>query len=302
MGMVSMAFNTEEFKDLYPFANNYFKHASGHRQHYVDEGKGEPFVMVHGNPSWSFLYRDMIKNFSGEYRCIAPDHIGCGLSDKPGLDAFGYTLKEHVDNLEALIESLNLSEPINLAVHDWGGAIGMGYATRHPEKIKRLVILNTGAFRLPAECPFPWPIWLFRHTEFGACLNRTFNAFSFIASHTCSIKGMSRKVRHGFRAPYDNPANRVATTRFVQDIPLVEADPSYNELVRIENGLSALINKPAIVCFGRKDFVFGRHFFAEWQRRLPKAEFHSFHAGHYVLEDAGDQIFRLVRALFAANP
>lgn len=132
----------------------------------------------------------------------------------------------------------------------------MGYATRHPDKVKRLIILNTGGFRLPKECPFPWPIWLFRHTDLIASLNMNFNAFSFIASHTCSIKGMSRKVRYGFRAPYDCPANRVATTRFVQDIPLSESDPSYNELVKIgiscgNSGQQA----PAIICFGRKDFV-----------------------------------------------
>lgn len=302
MGMVTLAFNTNEFKDLYPFDSHFFTHQSGIRQHYLDEGNGEPFVMVHGNPSWSFLYRDMVKSFRDSFRCIVPDHIGCGLSEKPGLDTFGYKLEQHVDNLEALIESLDLKTPINLAVHDWGGAIGMGYATRHPDKIKRLIILNTGAFRLPADCPFPWPIWLFRNTDLGAFLNQTFNAFSFIASHTCSIKGLSRKVRMGFRAPYDTPANRVATTRFVQDIPLVDSDPSYAELVRIEEGLAALKNKPAIICFGRKDFVFSRYFFNEWKQRFPQAQAHSFHAGHYVLEDAGDQIFRLVRAFFAANP
>lgn len=300
--MVTMAFNQQEFKDLYPFDSKFFSHSSGIKQHYLDEGNGEPFVMVHGNPSWSFLYRDMVKTFRSSYRCIVPDHIGCGLSEKPGLESFDFTLNEHVNNLEALIESLKLTQPINLAVHDWGGAIGMGYATRHPDKIKRLIVLNTGAFRLPQECPFPWPIWAFRNTDLGASFNKTFNAFSFIASHTCSIKGMSKKVRHGFRAPYDSPANRVATTRFVQDIPLTSADASYDELVRIEEGLKTLVHKPMIICFGRKDFVFNRHFFNEWKRRFPNADAHSFHAGHYVLEDVGEQIFSLIRAFIASNP
>jgi haloalkane dehalogenase len=294
-----MAFDADSFKDLYPFSQNYFTHQSGLKQHYVDEGSGEPLVMVHGNPSWSFLYRDMIKEFRGQMRTIAPDHIGCGLSDKPGLDKFGYTLKEHVDNLEALIESLNLSEPINLAVHDWGGAIGMGYATRHPEKIKRMIVMNTGAFRLPHDCPFPWPIWIFRNTSLGAKLNEHFNAFSFIASHTCSIKGMSAKVREGFTSPYDCPANRVATTRFVQDIPLIPSDPSYDELLRIENGLEKLIDKPMLICFGKKDFVFTRHFYFEWKKRFPQAQAYSFNAGHYLLEDVGEQVFSLMRKLFA---
>ena len=301
MGMVTLAFNTEEFKDLYPFANHFFTQRSGFRQHYLDEGKGQPMVMVHGNPSWSFLYRDMVKAFRDDYRCIAPDHLGCGLSDKPETGAFTYTLKEHVDNLEALIDSLNLSEPLNLVVHDWGGAIGMGYATRHPDKVRRLVILNTGAFRLPADCPFPWPLWLFRNSQLGACINRKLNAFSFVASHTCTVKSLSRKIRHGFRAPYDNPGNRVATTRFVQDIPLAPGDPSYDELLRIENGLAALTSKPAIILFGRKDFVFGRYFYNEWRQRFPDAEAHSFHAGHYLLEDVGDKVFGLVRAFFARN-
>ncbi|GAB4272911.1 MAG: alpha/beta fold hydrolase [Candidatus Rifleibacteriota bacterium] len=294
-----MAFNREEFKDLYPFSENFYTHSNGFRQHYVDEGQGEPLLMIHGNPSWSFLYRDMIKEFSGSMRTIAPDHIGCGLSDKPGLEDFDYRLKDHVNNLEALVESLKLQEPVNLVVHDWGGAIGMGYATRHPEKIKRIVVLNSGAFRLPANCPFPWPIWIFRNTGLGAYLNQKFNAFSFIASYTCSVKGMPAKIKKGFTAPYDCPANRVATTRFVQDIPLTPADPSYEELVRIENGLQCLQSKPVLICFGKKDFVFTRHFYFEWKRRFPKAESHSFNAGHYLLEDVGPQVFSLMRSFLA---
>lgn len=293
-----MAFDRNRFADLYPFKENFFTHSNGLKQHYVDEGSGEPLVMVHGNPSWSFLYRDMIREFSVTMRTIAPDHIGCGLSDKPGLDDFGYRLAEHVDNLEALLKSLKLEEPINLAVHDWGGAIGMGYATRHPDKIKRLIVMNTGAFRLPAGCPFPWPIWMFRNTDLGANFNQTFNAFSVIASYTCAIKGLSPKIREGFTAPYDCPDNRVATTRFVQDIPLVPQDPSYDELLRIENGLAQLSEKPMLICFGRKDFVFTRHFYHEWRKRFPKAEAHSFHAGHYLLEDVGAEVFALMRKLF----
>jgi haloalkane dehalogenase len=293
-----MAFDRNRFADLYPFKENFFTHQNGLKQHFVDEGSGEPLVMVHGNPSWSFLYRDMIREFSSSMRTIAPDHIGCGLSDKPGLDDFGYKLAEHVDNLEALLEGLKLEKPINLAVHDWGGAIGMGYATRHPDKIKRLIVMNTGAFRLPAGCPFPWPIWMFRNTDLGANFNQTFNAFSVIASYTCAIKGLSPKVREGFTAPYDSPANRIATTRFVQDIPLVPQDPSYDELLRIENGLASLSEKPMLICFGRKDFVFTRHFYQEWKKRFPKAEAHSFHAGHYLLEDVGTEVFALMHKLF----
>lgn len=293
-----MAFDRNSFIDFYPFKENFFMHPNGLKQHYVDEGYGEPLVMVHGNPTWSFLYRDMIREFSSYMRTIAPDHIGCGLSDKPGINDFGYRLADHIGNLEVLLESLKLVEPINLVVHDWGGAIGMGYAIRHPDKIKRLIVMNSAAFRLPTGCTFPWPLWLFRNTNIGAYLNQTFNAFSVIASYTCSIKGLSAKVRQGFTAPYDCPAHRIATTRFVQDIPLTPQDPSYDELLKIENGLASLSKKPMMICFGRKDFVFSRHFYHEWKRRFPEAEAHSFNAGHYLLEDVGFEVFSLMRKFF----
>jgi haloalkane dehalogenase len=231
-------------------------------------------------------------------RTIAPDHIGCGLSEKPSKDKFSYRLEDHINNLERLLDSLNLDQPVNLAVHDWGGAIGMGYATRHPDKIKRLIVMNTAAFRLPEGCPFPWPIWLFRNTKCGEFLNNQFNAFALIASYTCAIKGLSNSVRKGFVAPYDSAANRVATTRFVQDIPLVETDPSYNELLKIENSLEKLKSKPMLICFGRKDFVFNRYFFNEWKKRFPQARAHSFHAGHYLLEDVGPRVFSIMKNFF----
>jgi haloalkane dehalogenase len=211
------------------------------------------------------------------------------------LKEFSYCLTDHIENLEALIDNLDLDQPITLVVHDWGGAIGMGYASRHPKKIKRIIAMNTAAFRLPKGCMFPWPLWLFRHTDLGACLNQTFNAFAYVAAHTCSIKGMPEKVKEGFLAPYDSPANRVATTRFVQDIPLTANDPSYDEIVFIENSLEKFAKTPILICFGRKDFVFGRHFFNEWKKRFPQAIARSFHAGHYLLEDVGDKVFATIK-------
>lgn len=292
----------KNISNLYPFKNNFHAHTDGIKQHYVDEGDGQPFVMVHGNPSWSFLYRDMIKAFRSTHRIIAPDHIGCGFSDKPQIKKFPYRLADHIAKLEALINSFNFSKPIDLAVHDWGGAIGMGYATRNPDKIKRLVILNTGAFRLPSSCPFPWPLWLFRNTKAGAFLNKKFNAFALIASYTCTVTKMNKYVRQGFLAPYDCENNRVATTRFVQDIPLTPSDPSYSEILKIEQGLIKLQNKPTIVCFGRKDFVFNRHFYNEFKTKMPHAQMYNFNAGHYLLEDVGDKVFELIKKFFSNNP
>src|ERR1700730_9125742 len=121
----------------------------GLRLHYLDEGSGEPVVMVHGNPTWSFYYRNLVEALSGQYRTIALDQIGCGLSDKADDSKYSYTLESRVADLEALLDHLEVDREITLVVHDWGGMIGMTYAARHPERIARLVILNTAAFPLP---------------------------------------------------------------------------------------------------------------------------------------------------------
>src|SRR4051812_25210803 len=148
----------------------------GIRLHYLDEGEGEPVVMVHGNPTWSFYYRNLVDALSGQYRTIVPDHVGCGLSDKPDDSKYAYTLKSRVDDLEALLDHLEVARGITLILHDWGGMIGMAYAARHPGRIARLVILNTAAFPLPASKPFPWPLRICRDTAFGSWLVRSRNA------------------------------------------------------------------------------------------------------------------------------
>ena len=149
----------------------------GLRYHYLDEGEGEPVVMVHGNPTWSFYYRRLVEGLRSSYRTIVPDHIGCGLSDKPDDSRYDYTLESRIADLEALVEHLELDGGLTLVVHDWGGAVGLGYATRHPEQVARLVVLNTAAFHLPRTKTFPWPLWLCRDTPLGAYLVRGLNAF-----------------------------------------------------------------------------------------------------------------------------
>lgn len=166
---------------LFPIKRNYLDR-NGHKLQYVNEGQGEPVVMVHGNPSWSFYYRNLVTALSPNHQCIVPDHIGCGLSDKPDDAGYDYTLKNRIDDLEALLDHLEVKEKITLIVHDWGGMIGMGYAARHPERIKKIVVLNTGAFHLPEAKPFPWALWICRNTLLGTVLVRGFNAFSSIAS------------------------------------------------------------------------------------------------------------------------
>lgn len=288
--------------DLYPFDGKFFER-NGLRQHYLDEGSGEPVLMLHGNPTWSFYYRNLVRALSAEYRTVAPDHIGCGYSDKPGDDAYSYTLKQRVDDVEALLEHLGITGGVTLVVHDWGGMIGMAYAVRHPERIKRIVAMNTSAFHLPKTKAFPWALWLVRNTWLGTFLVRGFNAFSYTASHVCCKRGpMPREVRKMYRRPYDSWRNRIATLRFVQDIPLRPGDPSYAVVDEVEAKAGQLKHVPMLLCWGMRDFVFDRHFLALWEARFPEARVHRFDdCGHYVLEDASEEIIGLVQEFLKAT-
>jgi len=276
----------------------------GLRLHYLDEGEGEPVVMVHGNPTWSFYYRNLVEALSGSYRTIAVDHIGCGLSDKPDDSRYAYTLESRVDDLEALLGHLGLTRGITLVVHDWGGMIGLAYAARHPERIARLVVLNTGAFPLPKAKPFPWPLWICRDTKLGAWLVRGGNAFARIAARVgCQRHPMSKDLRDAYVAPYDSWTNRIATLRFVQDIPLRPGDRAFDLVNETADRLNVLADIPMFIAWGLKDFVFDRHFLDEWTRRFPGAEVHRFEdGGHYILEDAADEIIPQIQEFLARHP
>jgi len=252
--------------------------------------------MVHGNPSWSFYYRNLVKALSTKHRCIVPDHIGCGFSDKPGDDRYDYTLSRRVADLERLIDSLDLKEKVTLVVHDWGGMIGMTWAVRHPEKIARLVILNTAAFPLPKSKLFPLALRICRDTWIGELLVRGFNAFARGAAKVgCKINPMSPELRKLYCLPYDSWRNRIATLRFVQDIPLHPTDRGYDLITGTAAGLAQFRQLPTLIIWGEEDFVFDRHFLEEWRERFPGAKVHSWKGGgHYILEDVKDEAIPLI--------
>jgi cis-3-alkyl-4-acyloxetan-2-one decarboxylase len=283
-------------RDLYPFDSHYFDRGGGVRLHYLDEGEGDPVVMVHGNPTWSFYYRNLAADLRRDHRVIVPDHVGCGLSDKPGDDRYGYRLADRVGDLEALLEHLGVRERVTLVLHDWGGMIGMAWATRHPERVARLVLLNTAAFPLPTSKVFPWPLWLVRDTRAGAAMVSRWNAFSRVASRVAAKRPMSAAVREAYVMPYEQQGDRIATLRFVQDIPLRPSDPSWALVTDTASKLKGLRHLPAFICWGAKDFVFDRHFLAVWRDYLPMAEVTMYpDAGHYVLEDEAASIVPSVR-------
>jgi len=284
-------------EELYPFEPHWLTLPSGHRMHYVDEGpRDAPVVlMLHGNPTWSFYWRRLISALRLSHRVIAPDHIGCGKSDKPGDDTYSYRLAQRVEDVEALVGQLGLQD-ITLAIHDWGGMIGMGWAHRHPDLVARLVVLNTAAFPMPSTKRLPASLWLARDTKAGALLVRGFNAFARGATRLAVTRvRLPKAVRDGLCAPYDSWDHRRAVLRFVQDIPLKETDPSFSIVREVGEHLHQFNDRPVLICWGDRDFVFDDHFLRVWKSALPDAEVHQFpDCGHYVLEDAPEEIEQLV--------
>lgn len=292
-------------KELYPFEGRYLDRGAL-RLHYLDEGPkdGEPVVMVHGNPTWSFFYRDVVRALRATHRCIVPDHIGCGLSDKPGDDRYDYTLRSRVEDLTALIDkTIDPKRKLHLVVHDWGGMIGFAWAAKHPERLASLTVMNTAAFPLPESKRFPAPLAVVR-SPLGALMVRGGNAFSRTASHVCTTKTkLSREVRHAYTAPYDSWADRIATLRFVEDIPLSPTDRAWSIVAETESLLPGLANVPMLIGWGLRDFVFDRHFLTVWERHFPKADVRRFpEAGHYVLEDERETLIPAIASFIRSHP
>ena len=292
-------------RSLYPFSPNWFDRGAGIRMHYVDVGPARPqgtVLMLHGNPSWSFYYRDLLRSLSTTHRCIAPDHVGMGLSDKPVDRQYPYTLEQRVDDLTRLIDQVVPQGPVTLIAHDWGGMIGMAWAAQHVARVDRVVLMNTAAFPMPAGKPLPWQLRLAR-SPLGPVLIRGFNAFAAGAASTgVTRKPMPRSVRAGLLHPYGSWSDRRAVLRFVQDIPLQPGHPGYDLVQRTGDKLEAFRHKPVLICWGGKDFVFDHAILAEWRRRLPEATVVLLEqSGHYVLEDAAETLVPRISAFVRAG-
>jgi cis-3-alkyl-4-acyloxetan-2-one decarboxylase len=270
--------------------------------HYIDEGAGPPVVMVHGNPSWGILFRQLIDELNGSHRVVVPDHIGCGLSEKPDDSRYAYTLASRVDDLEFLLDSLGLDRDLTLVMHDWGGVIAITYAARHPDRVARLVVCNTAAFHKPAAKSFPVALAICRQSFVGALLVRGLNAFCHGAAWIgCKRRPMPRDVRAAYVAPYDSWKHRIAVLRFVEDIPLWPGDRSFGLVSWVEERLPSLAGLPMLVLWGMKDFVYDRHCLDEWLRRFPEAEVIRFpDAGHYLFEDDPEGVALAVRSFLKA--
>jgi cis-3-alkyl-4-acyloxetan-2-one decarboxylase len=290
--------DSESWRNLYPFASHEIR-LDGLRYHYLDEGQGEPLLLVHGNPTWSFYWRELVKGLRGRYRLIVPDHIGCGLSDKP--QDYEYRLARHVGNLQRLISHLGLDR-ITLLAHDWGGAIGLGAAVADPDRFSRFVLFNTAAFR---SQDMPWRIRACRAPFLGRMAVQGLNGFARAAVSMAVEKRerMTAEVKAGLLAPYDSWGHRIATHRFVLDIPMSPEHPSYQTLFETEQKLGLFRERPMKFIWGMRDWCFTAAFLERFTEFFPEAEVERIEdAGHYVIEDAYERIVPSVERFLASHP
>ena len=288
----------ELWRPLYPFRSQSLQ-LDGARYNYVDEGAGEVLLLVHGNPTWSFYWRNIITALSDRYRLVAVDHIGCGLSDKP--QDYPYTLAQHTENLGQLVEQLDLKE-ITLLAHDWGGAIGLGTAAAMPERFARQVLFNTAAF---PSTHFPLRIRVCRGPLLGRIAVQGLNLFAR-AALTMAVENherMTPAVRAGLIAPYDSWQHRLAIYRFVKDVPGNSRHPTYAVVEELERSLARLADKPTLLIWGMRDWCFTPAFLERFLTYFPAAEVLRLdEAGHYVVEDAPEEIITRLQQFLSDHP
>ncbi len=286
--------STSDWRSEYPFASHTFSPPSRWDMHYVDEGPRDaaPVLFVHGNPTWSFYWRHLIAGLRDTWRCVAPDHVGMGLSARPDHGSDWSRLERRIEDLCGLVEHLDLRN-LTVVVHDWGGAIGLGMAGRMPERIARLVITNTGAF--PSK-DMPTRIAACRIPVLGPLAVRGLNGFAGAAIHMATEKGLSPVAKAGLLAPYGSWRDRVAIQAFVEDIPMDPSHPSWATLTGVEANLARLAHLPVHISWGERDWCFTPRFRETFQRHFPHATVVRHEdAGHYLCEDARDALLREVR-------
>lgn len=296
-----LGIGAETFRGTFPFTPRY-REVNGFRMHYVDEGRGEPIVLMHGDPTWGYLYRYFIPPFSSNMRCIVPDCIGMGKSESPA-DVGPLRLRDHVSNLESLLLSLDLRE-LTLMLHDWGGPVGLGYAIRHPDRIKRLILMNTWAFaRWPGDT-LPRLLTLIRSKR-GEKFVLEKNGYleTVISDIAQTSRGNPESLKEAYHAPFPTPDSRRPLLWWTRDISVDEGDSSFEEFHRIENSLTSFREVPILLLWGMKDQVVPPSVLLRWQNIYPGAETHMLaDAGHFLQEDAPYELIELVSRFIDKHP
>lgn len=288
--------NVDKWHALFPYLEKSLTVDHGVTIRFVDEGAGNPVLMLHGNPTWSFYYHELIRQLAPTHRCIAVDHIGSGRSDKP--KAYPYCLDQHIANTIRLIDELDLRNA-TLVAHDWGGAIGLGALINRADRFSKIVLLNTAAFPPPF---FPLRIRVCRTPLLGRLAVQGLNVFARAAIRMATNRhgGLPPEVIAGLLAPYNSWSNRVAIYEFVRDIPVSRQQPAWRRLAEIEAQLPQLKQRKLLV-WGMRDWCFRAECLERFQTHWPDAKVVRLgDAGHYVLLDEPETVVKSVSGFLNA--
>ena len=280
-------------RDDYPFLSRYFQ-VPGGRLHYIDEGTSDHvLVMVHGNPTWSYSWRNLIKALSSEYRCIAVDHLGFGLSDKPvGWDYFP---ESHAENLQRLLDSLGIKSA-TVIVEDWGGPIGLSYAINHPDIVRSFVVMNTWMWPLNGDVYYEG-FSRFMGSFLGRFLIRRYNFFARVVAKQAygDKRKLTASIQKHYQSPLATPEDRMGSAVFPKRI--LKSGPWLKSLWERRERIAS---KPSLVLWGLKDIAFREKELNTWKEALHDAEVHAFEGvGHFVQEEAAEEILPKIRAFIA---
>jgi pimeloyl-ACP methyl ester carboxylesterase len=284
----------------YPFEPRFAATPHG-RMHYAERGRGDPVLCLHGNPTWSFLYREFLLGLSDRNRVVAPDLIGFGLSEKPS-DPGDYSIEGHVEDVSALVEALDLRN-LTLVMQDWGGPIGLGVAMRHPERVRALVVMNTIGFAPSGDGWMPLPLRLVRAPILGEQLVQGLGMFNrvFVPAGIAREDRRTPETLRAYREVQGSWDARAGTLAFPRLIPVTPDDPATRLLERSGRFLDGF-EGPVLIVWGMRDPVFGPALLGQWRERLPGAPVLELaDAGHYLQEDAADRIVPRIRSFLDAQ-
>lgn len=294
----------ETTRALYPFKSHYFTLSDGIRMHYIDEGPGDgpPLIFFHGYPMWSFAYRALVVCYAAQgYRCLAMDHVGYGLSDKPTSHRY-HTLRRHIYNAVEFIQGLGLRD-VTLIMEDWGAAFALGYAIRHVENVRRLVIMNSWVFFDGPDFPMHPIVRLVSKPGIGELLFGVLNLAFPLGLQRWTARQLSPAVMMAYRAPFREARQRVALVQFPRMISTHANHPSAPLMREIADGLGSLQRTPALIVWGAEDPVFPPTLARHWKAKLPQADGPHLisDARHYLSEDNPDALMQHLDAFLAAT-
>lgn len=295
------------FAGTWPYKPRYFEAGAGERLHYIDEGPrdAQPVLLLHGNPTWSYMYRRVIAPLISEgRRVIAVDHLGFGRSAIPA-DESAYTVVRHRARLRALLAEFDLYD-VTVVLHDWSGPIALPWVAESSDRVAGLLLLNTFPPRLPGPIGERGSLRMLRSKLLGPWLvqKRDVPTEEFLfRSGTAKPDAFDETTKSAYRAPHPGPTTRLPMLVFPREIPLSESAPLARESRHVAEQLpTRLAGKPIGLCWGMKDKLFGPAVLREWAALLPRALLTEVpDAGHFLVEDSPDAVIGALAILLAGG-